>query len=454
MNALEAVSEDAASCEKQRPLFRPQLKVLFVSRLLAMPDHHGGCVYADAVLRHLHERGCEILYVWLADPLSPTKPFMRMPQLGSHISRFFVPNAIVIGRWMWCCRSSAWLCLPSYLLRKGMAKLRKKHVEPDPNHQAGAATEPTAAEVAFLQGLLESEAPDAVFVDMTEIANVLNGGSVGKTTPPLKLVLTHNVIHQRVAAYRKNRIALDFLPLTREQETVLLGKADVIVAIQHTEAAEFRAMMPQKKVVVVSMPATPHILPASAQVEGRCMFVGGATAHNVDGLIWLLEKIWPSVRRNIPNATLVICGAVGGFVKRPHPGVNILGNVPKLDQLYAEASVCLVPLRTGSGLKIKLIEAMRFGRAAVATAAGVEGFSDLEQGSVLPVTDSAEDFAARIVALLTDATLRETSVARQTAWITENLSADSAIGPLWEIIRNHAAKRPVRRSAWRRANDA
>jgi len=289
--------------------------------------------------------------------------------------------------------------------------------------------------------LVKREAPDAVLIDNTELANILETNGPNPINAPLKLVLTHNLIHRRVTAYQSTGTALDFYPLSRGQETLLLENADIVVAIQRTEAAEFRAMLPHKQIVEAPMPATLMPLPAERQRAGRCLFVGGATQHNIDGLRWFLDEVWPLLLNTVPEATLAVGGTVGDHFNDLYPRCKFHGSVKDVIPLYEEAAVCVVPLRTGSGLKIKLVEAMAYCRAVVSTSVGAEGFSDFENGALFPVADSSSDFARRIADLLTNDILRQQCVAAQTAWILRNLTADDAFGPLWQAIHCRAAIR-------------
>jgi hypothetical protein len=412
-------------------------RILFISRSLATPNFHGGCVYADAVLRFLHSQGGEILYVWLTDLLSRERPFLRKPQLGGHVSKLFLPRAVSRGEWIWSRNPLTWLGLPGYLLGKIRAKLGFKTASLAKSKSPEANARASHEEIALVSRLVRREAPDVILIDGTEIADLLRGFQ-GKTSP-LKLILTHNVVHQRVISYQQHRIPLDFMALTRDEETRLLEQGDVIIAIQHSEANEFRSMVPEKGVVVTPMPAIPQPLPTTNQIPGRCLFVGGATQHNIDGLRWLLDEVWPLVVKEVPQASLSVCGGVGESFKDAILNVNFHGGVPDLTSYYEQASIALVPLRTGTGLKIKLVEAMRFGRAVVSTSIGVEGFRDLESGAVFPVTDAASAFATRMVDLLQKSALREKSVEAQDRWIVRNLGAGQAFGPLWEAIQGAPA---------------
>jgi glycosyltransferase involved in cell wall biosynthesis len=125
---------------------------------------------------------------------------------------------------------------------------------------------------------------------------------------------------------------------------------------------------------------------------------------NVDGMVWFCKEILPRVRSEIPLAHLVIVGqkpsaAVDSL--RTRPGVEVTGAVPDIRPFVADAAVYVVPLRMGSGTRLKVLEAMAMGKAIVSTRRGVEGI-DVVPGRDVLIADSPVDFARQVVGLLRD----------------------------------------------------
>ena len=122
--------------------------------------------------------------------------------------------------------------------------------------------------------------------------------------------------------------------------------------------------------------------------------------------MWLLDEVWPLVRASVPQARVEIVGAIAQLVPHPAPaGVSALGLVASVKEPYRRASVCLIPLLIGSGIKIKLLEALSYGKATVTTPVGVQGLEDVAKG-VVEVASDPQSFAAAIVKLLTDPVAR------------------------------------------------
>jgi succinoglycan biosynthesis protein ExoO len=135
------------------------------------------------------------------------------------------------------------------------------------------------------------------------------------------------------------------------------------------------------------------------------LFVGSNTAPNVVGLRWFVETVWPDIRAAMPDAVLRVAGSVAAAFPTAPDGVVFLGRVDDLAALYKEAGVVISPLLQGSGLKIKLIEALGQGKAIVATPKTVQGI-EAAIGDILPVTDDAAAFADAVLKLLSNPMLR------------------------------------------------
>ena len=86
-------------------------------------------------------------------------------------------------------------------------------------------------------------------------------------------------------------------------------------------------------------------------------------------------------------------------------GVVVTGRVPEIKPYFAEATVFVVPLRIGSGTRLKILEALAMGKAIVSTSVGAEGL-DLKDGEEIFIADEPNAFADAVTRLLTDPALR------------------------------------------------
>ncbi|KDM65330.1 glycosyl transferase group 1 [Acidiphilium sp. JA12-A1] len=148
------------------------------------------------------------------------------------------------------------------------------------------------------------------------------------------------------------------------------------------------------------MPATPQPRPPGiARAPDRLVFVGSDNLPNLDGLRWFLRDVWPGLRGARPRLRLDLAGDCGAALGRLPAGIRRLGRVPDLAPVLHEAALAIAPLRTGSGLKVKLLDYARHGLWTVATQ---EARAGLAPDDVLPVhvADTAANFGATILAAL------------------------------------------------------
>jgi glycosyltransferase involved in cell wall biosynthesis len=217
-------------------------------------------------------------------------------------------------------------------------------------------------------------------------------------------VVMHDLFSSRAPQFSRLGGADSVASLDLPQEMRLLARAGAVLAIQSEEAEVVRRNLPNARVILASMAVQP--VPAPQPGEGRTiLFVGSNTAPNIDGLRWFLEEIWPAIRRAEPDASLQVAGTVSGAFGAPPEGVTFLGRVPDLDPLYRDATVVISPLRVGSGLKIKLVEALGQGKATVATGSTLQGVEEKAGPAVLRA-DEATEFASAVLRLLQDSALR------------------------------------------------
>jgi glycosyltransferase involved in cell wall biosynthesis len=125
---------------------------------------------------------------------------------------------------------------------------------------------------------------------------------------------------------------------------------------------------------------------------------------NAEGIVWFVERAWPAVRAQHPDARLRIVGrdaprAVRALSERA--GVEVVGFVPDLRPYFEEATVAIVPVRSGGGTRLKALEAMSSGRALVSTRLGVEGI-EIDPGRHVLVEDDPEAFGRAVALLLGD----------------------------------------------------
>ena len=130
---------------------------------------------------------------------------------------------------------------------------------------------------------------------------------------------------------------------------------------------------------------------------------------NVDGALWFAQKILPLIKEKIPTVVFYIVGSNPDAKLKAltaDPGIKVTGFVADIREYYAQARVCVIPLRIARGVQNKVLEAMAMEKAIVTTTPAVQGVSVFDK-SVLNIQDQPEPFADQVISLLQDAHLRQ-----------------------------------------------
>ena len=246
-------------------------------------------------------------------------------------------------------------------------------------------------------------------------------------------VVMHDLFHGRAASFARQGATDAVAILSRREEAKLLSQAGTIIAIQAEEAEEVRRLVPGSRVLLAPMTAVPAARPQPG--DGRTiLFVGSNTAANRVGLEWFFEQVWPRLQTLHPEAELTVVGSVCRALTDVPAGVRCVGVVDRLEPYYATAAVVISPLTIGSGLKIKLVEALAQGKACVVTSTTLQGV-EAQAGDAVRLADGAEDFAREVAELLGDAQMRASLGTRALQVVGTHFSAPAAHASLTAWLR-------------------
>ncbi|MEN3046087.1 MAG: glycosyltransferase family 4 protein [Candidatus Hydrothermales bacterium] len=172
--------------------------------------------------------------------------------------------------------------------------------------------------------------------------------------------------------------------------------------------------------------------------DNYLLFVGKMDyAPNPDAVLYFVKKIFPYIREKLPEIEFWIVGSnLRDDLKSTLTGeknVKLLGTVDNLEPLYKKAAVFVSPLRFGTGIKVKLLEAMRFGAPIVTTYKGAEGIG-VENGKHLLIAKDEDDFARKIIRLIEDNDLRMRLIINAYNFVKENYEISKVTKNLLEKI--------------------
>ena len=249
----------------------------------------------------------------------------------------------------------------------------------------------------------------------------------------IRLLDTHDIQYKRLEEFASRGMVFP-LRITRDEERRIFDRFDALIAIQAAEADLIREMCPHTPVLTVGSQGGHSPSVSSPSEDGRLLYVGGYNGANIDGLRRFLHYAWPEVCRNVPGATLHVCGHIDrAFAGERFDRVTFLGHQENLDAEYAAAAVVINPAWIGTGLKIKSIEALHRGKPLVTTPKGIEGLPrDAEQSAVIAVDD--ESFATAIIRLLTDIETRQALSRSALAFARNHLTRDAVYRELFQFL--------------------
>jgi polysaccharide biosynthesis protein PslH len=149
---------------------------------------------------------------------------------------------------------------------------------------------------------------------------------------------------------------------------------------------------------------------------------------NVEGLLWFLDEVWPSVVEARPDATFHMAGRnpQRALLRRVSRGVSVAGSVADIRKHVQDATAFVIPLLAGGGTRLRVLEAMAMRIPIVSTSVGVEGI-ECTHGRHVLIADTAEDFVHQLIALLDRGELGE-SLAMEGRQLVERHYSWQAIG--------------------------
>lgn len=253
---------------------------------------------------------------------------------------------------------------------------------------------------------------DAIVYDGLHIAaHQMHCGEYQRTALPVVIYRAHNVesdIWFRMADQEKSWLKRLFLRIQAKRiakfEKSLVRKADIVATVSSVDLLKLKKFEPQMQGGVVPIGFAfdkPLPFPEPAETVG-IMFLGKLDwLPNKEGLSWFLKHVWPRVIQSRSDLHLTIAGSgdsgwMSDFTSLPR--VNFLGKIKDIEQLYQESSLVIVPIFYGSGTRVKIIEACRYGRPCLSTALGAEGVG-LEHPDSYYCADDLESWVSCLVHL-------------------------------------------------------
>ena len=376
-------------------------KILFLAHLLPWPLEGGGQIKSYNTLRILSATYDITLLAFIRRPgeeqsVGPLLPFcvggvktVRLPRGGAHDAAAAL---------------AALIKNQSFLINRDAYAGMRKAVE----ELLGAAA-------------VEGMPYDAIHVDhlqMMSFAPDNTDTASGRARVPVVLD-EHNVeylIPQRIGEGTDGSAAMRWFagrewPHLRDFEREACRRADVVLAVSREDARALIELDPPALSDKVSVVPIGVDLEAWGEVNPRAdadEILSIGTMYwppNVDAILWFCAEILPLVRSRMPNVRLTVVGARPTAAIRAlaeyDPLITVTGLVEDVRPYAQSGGVFIVPLRAGSGMRVKILTAMAMGLAVVSTTVGAEGI-EVTDGENIVLADYPRAFANAVIDLLKD----------------------------------------------------
>ena len=247
--------------------------------------------------------------------------------------------------------------------------------------------------------VLEKEQFDVVQLEMLYMAPYVD--DIRAHSKAMIVLRAHNVEHkiwERIAKETKffiKRLYINHLAKTlKEYELNALETVDGIAAITRKDAAFFRKYC-SKPIIDIPFGVYPEEFTPKYEIEGKPKFYHIGSMNwmpNVEGIHWFIDEVLPKTVEKVPNFVYHLAGRnmPEWLTTMKDPHINVIGEVPDAKEFVTHHDVAIVPLLSGSGIRIKIIESMALGKTVITTRVGAEGILYDEEVNIIIAENKAK----------------------------------------------------------------
>jgi glycosyltransferase involved in cell wall biosynthesis len=398
-------------------------RLLIVATSLPYPPTNGYAMRIWALLNCLAAVGCETDLICFGDP---TEAHRHEAQLNK------------------VCRTVDVVVHETISLSAGLA-VRKRLGALLSGYPYAVAQSRSEVMREKIKNAIKNGRVDAVFLEETNLLTNLPS----EISVPL-IVDHHNVEHlllERYAARAENWIRAAYASLearkVRDWEKTACTRASAVLVCSRHDQMAFREFAGDVPVIVI-----PNVIddrsyvPAYKDDGYTILYAGGMDwLPNRDAVEYFIRTIFPLLRERAPEARFVVAGRGPSpkFLKQfaAVPGVEFTGTVADMRPVLAKAAVCVVPLRMGSGTRLKILEAAAMGKAVVSTSIGAEGL-EFVNGEHILLADEPTEFAAAVANLMADTQRRRKLGHAARKWLEDQYSFPILRRALQGVLRSSA----------------
>lgn len=258
--------------------------------------------------------------------------------------------------------------------------------------------------------------------------------------PFMRLLFTHE--WRRLRAYEAETCASfdHVVTVTQEDQSILKGL--IHSSVKHTRQQDVNKTNHNFVTIpiCVDTQSTAPVQPNPGAVDvlhlGTMFWL-----PNVEGVLWFAREVWPAVVAQVPQATFTIVGKnppteirALSMGQKGMPSIQVTGYIPDPQPYLKRAGVFIVPLLSGGGMRVKIVDGWRWGLPIISTRIGAEGI-DYHEGENILIADDPGEFSQAIVRVLRDPLLAQRLRVNGRRWVEEKYEW-RRIYPAWDSIYN------------------
>ena len=296
-----------------------------------------------------------------------------------------------------------------------------------------------------LAKVIKKISPDIIIYNYIHTSNIIHDNE----NIPYIFIITHDILSKRRRILEKNNENHNLHNWSESNEARLLGNADCIIAIHDSDRKEFNTLCVNSKIITV-MPSIECVQDQYSNKRNlqQIAFIATEQYFNREGIIWFIDNVLDEIiEKN--RVQLVICGKICKFIEKKFTNISnhvvLKGFIDNVSHVYHQAGLAIVPLLHGTGLKIKLVEALQHGCPVVTTSIGAEGLKGLH-GFAGIIADTPHEFANGIISLLHSES-NDIYSRNATIYATEYFNPASALANLQRCVEEGKEKWTPRHTA-------
>ena len=391
------------------------MKVLQLCNKPPFPPVDGGTMAMNSITQGLLQAECQVRVLSMSSDKHPvraegmTEEYLRATQFDSvPIDLSLHPFAAAVSM----------LCGDSYHVRRFQSR----------------------AFAGRLAQVLKEEQFDIVHMESIFMAPYVP--VVRKYSRAPLILRTHNVENQiwrQMARGERNyckRRYIKYLAMTlAAYEHEHINDFDGVVSITDTDAEYFRAVGCRKPIITIPFAMEPAIADNEEEEAGSLFHLGSMDwLPNQEGVRWFIDRVWPMVHRTMPGLTFYLAGRKmpADLLSAQIEGVNVVGEVVDAARFISSKQINVVPLLSGSGIRVKIIESMSLGKVVISTSLGARGI-DFTDGQNILIADTPEDFVKQVGRCVTDTTFRRTIGCNARQFVADTYNIQTLTGRLIEF---------------------